>query len=203
MAIGIVSDDDFERELDHAEASPTPDLRPAQSPLDSEVRDLLKPGRKKGDTNVPEELRKILGEESVIHGRKSALELASKLGVSNSSVSAYANGANSTTTYHKKDKELLTHLNSAKLRLANKARHKLSKTLEFMTEGKMEGAKLYELAGIARAMAGVIKDMTPTPAESNSSINVNGPSIIMYNPGFQSEDKFDTIDMTGEDEIKK
>lgn len=189
MPIGVVSDDDFNIELDRQDKSPVPELKRAQ------IIDVNRGGRKEGDNNVPEVMRKVIGEESTVNGRSSALQLAKMFDVSPSSVSAYNNGANSTSSYRKKNERLTDHLNKAKLRIASKARKALNNTLDNITEDKLQNANLKDLALVAKSMSGVIKDMSPDDTK-NGNVNVNGPSIIMYNPGFTKEDSFETIDLS-------
>src|SRR5215510_5460530 len=108
MPMGIVSDDDFDREINHLNRKPV--VTPP--PVIPEVVDMPRPGRSNGDVNVPDSLRKIIGETSELEGRDAALELASKFGISPSSVSAYANGSTSTASMDKQPN--LEHINSAK-----------------------------------------------------------------------------------------
>jgi predicted transcriptional regulator len=187
MPIGVVSDNEFESELEYAKRSPLPDLRPAQ------IINTERGGRKDGDTNVPEVLRKVIGEESAINGNASARLLADMFSVSPSSVSAYATGSTSTSSYHKKNRELTEHINSAKRRVAERARGRLNQAIKNITEEKLSEASLKDLALVAKSMSGVIKDMEPS-SESVTQ-NYNGPSIVMYNPGFRKEDSFDSIEV--------
>lgn len=188
MAIGIVSDSDFDRELTRSEKSPAPELRPAQ------VIDVNRGGRSDGDNNVPESLRKIIGEESVLNGRASALEFAKGFGISDSSVSAYTSGKTSTAAPSKNDK-LASHLKKAKLNVAIRAKSKLNAALANITDDKLGDCKAVELAQIAKAMSGVIKDMEPSEDRDNGgTANFNGPSIVLYNPGFTKENKFETVE---------
>ena len=189
MAIGIVSDDDFLSEIDRANNSPVPDLKPAQ------VLDIPRPGRSEGDNNVPDSIRSIIQDEAVVNGRASALEFAKMVGVSDSSVSAYSKGATSTSTYNKSTKQLGDRLRNTKFRIAKKASARLNLALESITEDKLAEAKVTELALIAKSMSGIIKDMEPAAENRNGDMNFNGPSIVMYNPGFSKEASFDTVEL--------
>src|SRR5678809_543974 len=126
MAMGIVSDDDFKREITKVLPSlPVPPSSPTAT-----IKPINNGGRNEGDVNVPESLRKVLGETAQTEGRKAALNLALSLGISDSSVSAYSNGANSTNEYGApKSPKLRNHIKSARERIAAKAKNKLSATL--------------------------------------------------------------------------
>lgn len=187
MSIGIVSSDEFEAELDRADRSPVPELRPAQ------VIDINRGGRSEGDNNVPDSLRKIIGEEAVINGRSSARAFAKGFGISDSSVSAYTDSKTSTAAVNKNTK-LVDHLNGAKLRVALKAKKKLHAALDNITDNKLEDLKAVDLAQVAKAMSGIIKDMTPEEKSDSGNQTFNGPSIVLFNPGFNKESNFETVE---------
>lgn len=189
MPIGIVSDEEFNIEKERGEKSPPPDLRPAQ------VVDIPRPGRKEGDNNVPDSIRNLIADEAITNGRASALEFAKLINVSPASVSAYSNGATSTKTYHKPNKELADKLAKSKLNISKRAARRLNLALNGITEDKINEAKLTEIALVAKAMSGIIKDMEPPSENKNGDVNFNGPSIVMYNPGFAKEASFDTVEL--------
>lgn len=189
MAIGIVSDEDFNSEVEKAEKSPVPELKPAQ------VIDIPRPGRKEGDNNVPDSIRNVIAQESVEGGRKSALEFAKLIGVSDSSVSAYSKGATSTSSYNQKNNKIAEVLKQKKLTISKRAARRLNLALNGITEEKINEAKLTEIALVAKAMSGIIKDMEPPSENKNGDMNFNGPSIVMYNPGFAKEASFETVEL--------
>lgn len=188
MAIGIVSDNDFLNEVDRGERSPVPELKPAQ------ILDIPRPGRSEGDINVPDSIQKLIIDEKISNGRASALGFAKMMGVSPSSVSAYSNGATSTSTYNNPKNKLSAALKESKNRIAQRASKKLNLALAHITEDKLADAKLAELALVAKSMSGIIKDMEPS-SERSGNVEFNGPSIVMYNPGFAKEDSFDTVNL--------
>lgn len=182
MAMGIVSDKDFEKAL--SDVTPGPPL-----PLGNGVSIVdVNRGRGNGNIEVPESLRKILGEESAINGRQSALEIASNFGISPSSVSAYANGSTSTSSYDNQPN--LAHINKAKLKIAKKARNRLVMALNSLTQEKIETAKVKDIAGVAKDMAAVIRTMEPEVPKVSGP---NGPTFIFYSPQMRSEKVFDII----------
>ncbi len=177
MPMGIVSDKDFEKEVKDSQVI-TPQVLP-----------MIKPGRNEGDNNVPDGLRKIIGETSEIEGRQEALSLARQFGISDSSVSAYSNGSTSTSSMDKQPN--LNHINEAKARISKKAQVRLIRALNHITEDKLERADVGEIASVARAMSGIVKEMEPeTPKEDNSK---TGPTFIFYSPQVKTEQHYDIV----------
>src|SRR5215203_3209703 len=101
MAMGIVSEEDFNSELGKIGPSKKPDAIPSPTKI-AEVMDLPSKGRGKDNVEVPNSVRNLIGLEALNEGRASALELAKQFGISPSSVSAYTQGAKSTATYDEK-----------------------------------------------------------------------------------------------------
>lgn len=176
MPLGIVSDSDFEIELQQSEPKQKADVIPMPTP-----------GRKEGDNNVPDSLRKIIGETSQIDGRQEALALASHFGISPSSVSAYANGSTSTDSMDKRPN--LPHINKAKEVIAKQARNKLRAALNHITNEKLEDSKAVDLASIARSMSGIVKEMEPEEVVEKK----DGPSFVVYSPQFKQENHYEII----------
>lgn len=188
MAMGIVTDEDFHKELgncSNSKENPPPNKTAVIVPSPSK-------GRGEGNVEVPSGLRKLIGQESVSNGRQSALELAESLGISPSSVSAYAQGANSTTSY--RDRPNLSVINEAKERISKKARNRLLLALNHITGDKLESAKVNEVASVAKDMSAIIKNMEPE-REANKSDDKNGPTFVFYCPQFRKEEHFDVIDV--------
>lgn len=183
MGLGIVNDSEFEREL-----SRTVSIVPEQV-VNGEIRDKTKLGR---DSNeVPNGLRELIGEESVINGRERAIELADQFGISKSSVSAYANGSTSTNSYNKQPN--LNKLNLARLRVSNRARRTLLSALDHITEDKLSAADAPELATVAKSMSGIVKDMEPESPHNDPSGQGNSPTYIFYSPQVKREEHYDVI----------
>ena len=186
MPMGIVSDEDFVKAL--SDVTPGPPLPLGGSNGKSVAIVPINKGRGDGNVEVPESLRKVIGEESAIQGRASAIELASNFGISPSSVSAYSNGSNSTASYDSQPG--LAHINEAKLKVANKARKRLVMALNSLTQEKIEGAKAKDIAGVAKDMAAVIRTMEPEQPKINGA---GGPTFIFYSPQMRSEKVFDIV----------
>lgn len=162
MPLGVVSDEEFVAEKENASKPFT-------------VVDKAHKGRSEGDNNVPDFLRNIISETSVEEGRQSALGLATKFGVSPSSVSAYAHGANSTASYNTPNNELKQHINQARHKVTSKARAKLLLAMKHITEDKLEATKARDLAGIAKDMSTVMKNM-----EDKTMVGADGKPTVNY-----------------------
>jgi hypothetical protein len=189
MAMGIVSDDDFEREIKNSRK-----IIDVNEPkrIEGEIVDKTPRGRGEGNVEVPESLRTIIADEALVSGRASALKLASSFGIKPSSVSAYTNGANSTASYDTPNEGLNNHLKAKKERIANRARNKLNMALSNLTNDKFESAKARDIAAVAKDMSIIIKNMEPpTPLIQND----NGPKFVLYAPQFIQESKLEVIEV--------
>lgn len=188
MPIGLVSDDEFLRELNRTHPVTQSESVPQSNPV---VEIIDRPGRKDGDQNVPESLRKIIGETSVIDGRQAALDLAADFGISPSSVSAYAKGATSTTSYNNPNKSLISHINKSRQRHIKKAGSVLKAALGAISQEKLDYTDAKDLASIAKDMTVVIKNLEPpTPVETPQS---NTPQFVIFAPQFRDERSFGHI----------
>lgn len=189
MGMGIVSDSDFEKEIGNLNKTTPP---PALPVIQGEVVPEVRPGRSNGDVNVPDSLRKIIGETSELEGRQAALDLAKQFGVSPSSVSAYANGSTSTASMDKQPN--LPHINGAKGRIAKKAMKKLMSSLSHMTDEKLSEAKPHELAAIARNMSAIVKEMEPEQPKGDDE-GKKGPTFVFFAPTLHKEEHYETINV--------
>lgn len=185
MPLGIVSSEEFEKELNEI-----------PSVKEGEIIIPPSPGRQKGTLEVPELIRSIVSEDAIQNGNKSTLEegLAKFLGISPSSVSAYKNGVTSTKNYNDiKDKSLNENNKKVKNVIALKARRVMKGALNNITDEKLSEAKPIELATIARHMSGIIKEMEPE--EKKNSVN-NQVQMVIYAPRMQfNENKYETIQL--------
>lgn len=189
MPMGIVSDSDFELEksrIDLGDSIPQP--KSDELTESAEIIDVTR-GRPKGAVEVPNGLRQLIGTESITDGRQSALELARQFGVSPSSVSAYTNGATSTASYNQTPNK--SSIDGMKLRVTKRARARLLSALTHITPEKLEEAKVRDLAGIAKDMSAIIKNMEPQTNENN--LGNGSPTFIFYSPQFRKEDSYDIV----------
>ncbi len=186
MPLGIVSTKDFESAL---KDSTLPDNVVNES-KSGQIIDIPIKGRNTGDVNVPESLRKIIGETSAIDGRAAALTIAKSFGISNSSASAYANGATSTDSYNKPDAKLSEHIFNAKMKVTKRAMSKLLKSMHHITDEKLADASVTELSSVAKNMSSIVKEMNPS--DDNES-KVNPVQFIVMAPQILNENHFETI----------
>jgi len=189
MPLGLISDDDFLAELEN---SSVPILSKSIEGLSITGQVIDRPPLGRIGPEVPDTLRKIIGETSNIDGRQDALELASNFSISNSSVSAYANGATSTASYNEPNSPLKAHIDSAKLKVSKRASNRLMRALHHITDDKLESAKAAELATIAKSLSGVVKDMEPDIPKNPIGIG-GGNQIILYAPRLIAEGALDSI----------
>jgi len=181
MPMGIVSDEDFLKERDNT----SPDRRPLEKPT---IVDMNR-GRPTGSVEVPDGLRRIIGETSVTDGRQEALALGKNFGISSSSVSAYANGATSTSSYNETPNRDV--IRDARGRITRKAMGKLSLALKNLTPEVIASAKAKDIAGIAKDMSAVIRSMEEKSSNDNSG--PSGPTFIFYSPQTRKEETFDVV----------
>ena len=191
MPIGLVSDELLMRELENLNGT---NMVPSNE-SSVQVIDIPSRGRASGDNNVPDSLRKIIGEDAVINGRQSALNLASSFGISPSSASAYARGATSTTTYNTPSKSIIGHINKSRARAIKKAGKVLDGALNAISQEKLDYADPKDLSAIAKDMSVIIKNLEP-PSENESSEGKNsGPQFVIFAPQFRKEESFDIINV--------
>lgn len=175
MPLGIVNDQEFEAELNNSSKP--------------EIIKIPVAGRKEGDVEVPNSLRKIIGETAIVDGRKDALDLARQFGISPSSVSAYTNGASSTASYNEGENK--PFVKDIKVKIASQARNKLRNALRHITNEKLEAANVKDLAGIAKDMSAIVKDMEPE--KQNNGDNKPGVQFVVFAPQFKQESAFETV----------
>lgn len=185
MPIGILSDAQFEEELKRG-------VKRKESHTRTQIVDIPKKGRKEGDVDVPESLRKIIGETAVIDGRQEALALAKDFGISASSVSAYANGSTSTTSYNEPKASIISHINKSRQRAIKRASTTLNQALASITQEKLDYADASDLSGIAKDMSVIIKNLEPDTSKQSSPDSIT-PQFVIYAPQFKNENTFESI----------
>jgi hypothetical protein len=169
----VVDDESFELELNRS-------MRVA------EVVSLPAKGRN-GAKATPDSLRKLIAHDSL--NGVPAKELAEAYNVSESSVSAYKNGASSTTTYHEPAAGLKDYVDLTRDKIKNRAQNKLLLALKHMTEDKIKEVKPIELSTIAANMSRVVEKMSP---KEQTTVNNN---IVFYSPKQISKENYETIDV--------
>lgn len=214
MPLGIVSNEDFAAEVDNSatvftpptilkdiDSRKTPELINPLAPSDNDselgqvvtsdavIKRMHNGGRNEGDVNVPQSMRKLIGDTATFEGRKSALELAASLGISPASVSGYTNPNNSALSETNKD-DIFSLLTTRKTKLSKRALNKLSLALSYIDEGKLQDLGARDLSAVAKDMAVVAKQMEPPSKESEKAEPVQ---FHFYAPQVRQENHYDVV----------
>lgn len=202
MGMGIVSDSAFDAELklnsraqinsiqssDSVPSNQSSDSVPSNIPLASVSE--IKRGR--GDSlNVPSEIR-ALAALSAVNGEGSGADIARAFGISESSVSAYKQGAHSTASYDSPNPALLDKINDHKLKVTSKARNRLLAALDEITPNKLTNVKPRDLAAIAKDMCSIVTDMEPKVSTIASS---NSVQIVFMAPRVKDINEYKVMDV--------
>jgi hypothetical protein len=193
MPIGLVSDDDLRREIESYKP-PTKLVvvnepsEPISGPI---IQEIERGGRDKGDTNVPDSLRQIIGEEALLNGRASAVALAGEFGISPSSASAYAVGATSTASYNEPKPSIISHINKARERATKRAARTLNAALGAISQEKLDYLDADKLSGVAKDMSVIIKNLEPKVTQEGDAKQT--PQFVIFAPQFRDERSFEMI----------
>ena len=118
----------------------------------------------------------------------SAKDVAERHNVSLSSVAAYKHGSTSCATYNEPQIELTAGINKAKEEISDSARLALRIALNSITPEAVNKAKIKDIAGIAKDMSIVMKNMEPQQAQVNQTTKV-----LVYQPKLRDEEEFEVI----------
>jgi hypothetical protein len=174
MKMMIVDDEEFELELKRSQQV-------------AEIVQLPAKGRN-GAKATPDSIRKLVANEMLDGG--SAREVAAAFNISESSVSAYKNGAASTTTYHEPNKSLGDFVDKKKNKIKGRAENRLLMALKHITDEKLAEAKVIELSTIAANMSRVVEKVSP---KEQTVVNNN---IVFYSPKQISKENYDIVDVS-------
>lgn len=189
MPIGIVSDKDLEAELNSYKSVK---LVVPDKVLEGTIIETPKRGRKEGDNNIPDTLRQIIGEDALLNGRESALQIGRDFGISASSISAYTKGATSTSSYNEPKQSIISHINKARQRAIGKASKTLNAALSSITQEKLDFTDPDKLSGIAKDMSVIIKNLEKQ-IDPGSTPGSTQPVFTIYAPQFRDERSFEFI----------
>lgn len=148
----------------------------------------IKHGRGAGTKNVEPEIRKMIAEEA-IRSNKTQAEIAEMYGVSPQSVEAYKNGSTSLATYNEPNEELKEVVDKTKEDIALSAKNRLAQCLQELTPSKIGAAKAKDIAGIAKDMSSVVKNMTV----GDGSTIINN-KILVYQPRLKEEQDYEVVE---------
>lgn len=205
MSLGIVSNEDFDSELSNSSRDHRPSNNDRRAPeimdaeesnqpiIDSsqlpEIKEHHPHGRNMDDVNVPQSMRKLIGDTAIFEGRRAGLQLASSLGISSSSVSSYTNPNNSALSDSNKD-DITSFLTGRKNKITKRAINKLGLAISLIDETKLQEMDARGLSGVAKDMAQVVKHMEPPVKEAETKEPVQ---FLMYAPVINTENKYQTV----------
>lgn len=175
MPLGVISSDDFNAELSALQ----------KLPIKAKVVNI-----NKGRGNIPEkttEERMAIVSDTL--AGMTTKDVSEKHNISESSVSAYKNGATSTATYNKPDGDLKKQVETVKIEISNSARNRLLAALETITPTKLDELNARHAAGIAKDMSVVIRNMEPQGVVDNS----NRVQVVVMAPKLKDESDYDVI----------
>lgn len=150
-------------------------------------------GRHNEIGNVPQSIRKLIAEESIENGNKSAKNLVNSLGMnlSDATISTYKNGNISpSNSVSAKDNDLLEYINQRKTKLGKKALNKMSLALNGLTAEKMEALEPKELSTIAKDMSIIVDKMQPTQRENEKFQPVQ---FVIMAPTINNESHYQVV----------
>lgn len=214
MPLGIVNNSDFEAEFNDSGVSHSNPVTHKNEPPDSAHKmpsemeipvsgevpteiitsDVLikrhGAGRHLGDVNVPQSLRKMIGDASANEGRQAGLELARSLGISPASVSAYTHPENSSSLMAANKDDITNFLTNRKNKISKRAISKLGLAISMIDETKLKDLKATDLSNVAKNMAQVVKHMEP-PVKDDAP--AAGVQFVMFAPTVKNETHYETV----------
>ena len=182
MPIGIISQEDFNKELHNSNHKNVITNIPARSDQVIIIDEI--PKGRNGKPEVPAEIRSLIAQEALLG--VSNKYLAREFNVSESSVSAYKNGATSTTTYDTGNKDLKKRNNIFRDRIVKKASRIALKTLSVIDEGEVAKLGPRDQMALAKDASAIVKNMTPEVDDNQSNVN-----YIFFAPKQKEEEDFD------------
>lgn len=200
MGLGICSDKDFESELINSSVDYSQlRQRPSNSMDDVTNTEVISPtilpmnpqGRISDVNNVPQSLRKILGETVATEGLRSAMQLADSFGgISQPTLSTYARGEVSPHSKTNASNDMFEYVNGRKTKITKRALNKLNLAMSLIDENKLLGCDAKELSTVAKDMAQIVKHMEPAAKETETKDPVQ---FHFYAPVVKNEAHYETI----------
>src|SRR5262245_40802593 len=137
-------------------------------------------------TETPEGTRALIATEAL--SGANVTKLSEEYNISPSSISAYKNGATSTSSYNSPDNDLTNQINDARSRIIGPAQSRIIKAIESISDSKLETSKARDAASIAAALSSVVKNLTPDRNTSN-----NNTVIQVFAPRKNEEEDYEVI----------
>ena len=219
MPLGILSDEEFEKELESLNNKVAYDkviddlveVKPDKlviennklvidndkvsidndkvSSVNCAVLELPTSGRNLGDDNKPETLRKIIAE-CKINGDDDK-SIIDNFKTSSSSISAYSRGMNGTND--KVNDSLARFVKNARNSITRKASRTLIKTLDFISDDKINELKANEMSILAKNMSSIIADMEDKTRAVNNGIRAQ---FVIFAPPQKQLETYEVIEVS-------
>ena len=191
MAIGSVSDIEFEAELKRLEKSTSIPTRSDELIIDPSIPmglviDPKELGRGLGKENTPEPVREAIAELAIEGAPAKVLQDA--FGISPSSISAYKNGATSTSSYDKPHPPLNGVVLNTKQKIAKIATRKLRTALNSISDEKLRELSPVKAAQVAKDMSAIVRDMSGDGEEGNK-----GVQVIFFSPRVNDKQSYERV----------
>jgi len=148
----------------------------------------IKHGRGAGVENLTEGMRQLIAEEALVSGR-TIQDIADEYGISRDAVNAYKHGATSEATYNQPNANLLEKVIEVKDNIKTQAQNKLLLAIQSLTDQKISSAKAKDIAGIAKDMSSVIRNV-----EGPDGPTFNNSKVLIYSPRLKEEDDYKVIE---------
>jgi hypothetical protein len=190
MPMGIVSNQDFEKEVNNSSKDTIPSriLNDVVPENESKI-EIIERGRGKGNIEVPNVLRNIIADTHHANGREAAMSLAESFSISPSSESAYAQGATSTASYH--DRPNRKTVNKTRKRIAEKAEKLTESAIDKITDEKLDELSALELTHVAKNVSSVVKNLETDDNSKENPLNIS--PIVIYAPQVKNENSFEMV----------
>ncbi len=192
MPLGILTDEQLNKELNRSVSSDevkSNDIKYERAVDEQFIHTPKIVDIKRGRGNqleIPDAIRSLVAEE-LINGVP-AKQVSKAFGISESSASAYKHDATSTTTYDSPNKHLAESNQIVRDQITDKARGRLMSALDAITDENISNAKVRDIAGIAKDMSVIVKNMEPTVPTNQQNVQV-----VIFKPRMRDEDEFDVI----------
>jgi hypothetical protein len=201
MPLGVVTDEQFDSELlrrndiakqdklsKEIEGLLAEEAELVHDPIEEDSR-LIKHGRGAKE-ETPQMIREFIGTEMACGA--SADLLAEKFGVSKSSVTAYANGATSTSSYNKPQPELKKAIDEVRERVNGTAQQKLMEALHAIDLTNKIRPNV--ASAVAKDMSAIMRNMREDINQSKIVVNQN--RVVIFKPRMKEEDDYEILEVS-------
>jgi hypothetical protein len=143
-------------------------------------------GRKPEVPNIPPIIKEIVAT-ATRSGEATNKEMADAFGISTRTVSDAKDGR----VGKRRDEELETRIEQNVDKIRDSAVQRIMKSLNVMSDEKLENCKARDLSGIAANLSKVVDNLAPREKESA----FQGVQIVFYSPRMKSVADFEVIDV--------